>query len=46
MYKSNVRVTCPNAPKTAQYFNALGGTLNAKAKPTAGMAAKPYHQVN
>ena len=37
---NNVLVTCPSAPKIAQYFKALGGTLNTKANPTAGMAAK------
>ena len=43
---NKVRVTCPSAPKIAQYFKALGGTLNTKANPTAGMAAKAYHRVN
>ena len=33
---NKVRVTCPSAPKIAQYFKALGGTLNTKANPTAG----------
>ena len=37
---NKVLVTCPSAPKIAHYFKALGGTLNTKANPTAGMAAK------
>ena len=43
---NKVRVTCPSAPKIAQYFKALGGTLNTKANPTAGMLRKAYHRVN
>lgn len=43
---NKVRVTCPSAPKIAQYFKALGGTLNTKANPTAGIAAKAYRRVN
>ena len=43
---NKVLVTCPSAPKIAQYFKAFGGTLNTKANPTAGMAAKTYRRVN
>ena len=43
---NKVRVTCPSAPKIAQYFKALGGTLNTKANPTAGMAAKSISSSN
>ena len=37
---NNVRVAWPIAAKIAQYFKALEPTLNTKANPTAGMAAK------
>ena len=39
-YSNKVLVICPSAHKIAQYIKALGGTLNTKANPTAGMAAK------
>ena len=38
-------MTCPSAPKIAQYFKALGGTLNTNANPTAGTVSYTHLDV-